>query len=248
MIRACAAVLVFLALWQAACAITGMDPLVLPAPSDIAGALWDDRALLWDDLLVTAGEVILGLAAAAVFALACACAIHLSRTMRQSVYPVLVASQTLPIPVVASLLVVWLGYDLGPKVAIVALVAFFPVVVATLGSLAGCDPAVSRMVSGLGAGRLRTFRLVEAPAMLPGVFNGLRVSVVLASIGAVFAEQSGSESGLGHAIQQALPQLMMSRAWAAVAVLCAFSLLLFWLIGLVETRVLPWVGVQGSKA
>lgn len=248
MIRALIALAVFLGIWQLACAVSGIDPLVLPSPTDIATALWNDRQLLLEGLLVTAGEVAAGLLAAAAFALLCAFAIHLSKTMRQSVYPVLVASQTLPIPVVASLLVVWLGYDMGPKVAIIALVAFFPVVVSTLGALASSDPQLTRIVRSLGAGRLKAFMLVEAPMMLPGVFDGLRISVVLAAIGAVFAEQAGSESGLGHTIQQALPQLMMARAWAAVAVLSAFSIILFALIGIIERLTIPWARVQGSGA
>ncbi len=247
MIRALIAVIVFLGIWQLGCAVSGIDPLILPSPTDIATALWHDRSLLFSDLAVTAGEIVTGLLAAGVFALMSACAIHLSRTMRQSVYPVLVASQTLPIPVVASLLVVWLGYDMGPKVAIIALVAFFPVVVSTLGALASVDPELTRIVRSLGASRLKAFVLVEAPAMVPGVFDGLRISVVLAAIGAVFAEQAGSESGLGHTIQQALPQLMMARACAAVFVLSAFSLLLFALIGVIERFTVPWARVQGSK-
>ncbi|MCX6390577.1 MAG: ABC transporter permease [Solirubrobacterales bacterium] len=247
MIRAVLVAAVLLGAWELYCRLSGIDPLVLPAPHQVVAALWNDRSLLASDLLSTAGEVAAGLVAALLFALLAAISIHLSRTMRRSLYPVLVASQTLPIPVVASLLVVWLGYDLGPKVAIIALVAFFPVVVATLGALAKTDPELPRLVRALGAGRARTFWLVEAPAAIPGAFDGLRIAVVLSVIGAVFAEQAGSESGLGHTIQQALPQLLMSRAYAAVIVLSALALALFGLIGLIERLLVPWARVQGSQ-
>lgn len=245
-LRALAALAVLLAAWQAGCAIRDVDPLVLPAPTDIGEALWRDRSLLADALAVTASELVLGLIVALAVSVLAACAIHLSDTLRTSVYPLLVASQTVPIPVIASLLVVWLGYDLGPKVAIVALVAFFPVVVGALEGLAGVDPELPRLARSFGAGRLRCFTLVEAPAALPGALSGLRIAVVISVIGAVFAEQSGGDSGLGFVIQQALPQLLTARAWAAVAVLAVLALLAFAAVGAVQRRLVPWARLRES--
>lgn len=244
--RATLALAVFLAVWQAWCAISGVDPLVLPAPTEIADSLWSDRSLLAEALLVTASELVLGIALALLVSLAAAFAIHLSSLLRSSVYPLLIASQTVPIPVVASLLVIWLGYDIGPKVAIVALVAFFPVVVATLEALASVDPELPRLVDSFGAGRLRRFRLVEAPAALPGALAGMKIAVVISVIGAVFAEQSGGDSGLGFVIQQALPQLLTARAYAAVFVLAGLALACFAAIGALQSRLIPWARLRES--
>lgn len=226
--------------WQLYATYGSVDSLLLPSPAEVADALWTDRALLWDDFKVTAGEVLLGILVAAVAGLACAIAIHLSPTLRRAVYPLLVASQTIPIPIVASLLVVWLGFDLAPKLVIIGLVSFFPIAVTTLDALAGVDPELRKLMTTLDASRLTTFRLVELPAALPGLFSGAKIAVAVAVIGAVFAEQSGSSSGLGHLIQQAVPQLLTARAYAAVLILSTFAIALFGLLALAERYALPW--------
>jgi putative hydroxymethylpyrimidine transport system permease protein len=226
--------------WQLYASYGNVDPLLLPSPAQVASALWDDRELLWDNFKVTAGEVLLGILVAAVAGLACAIAIHLSPTLRRATYPLLVASQTVPIPIVASLLVVWLGFDLAPKLVIIGLVSFFPIAVTTLDALAGVDPELRRLMRTLDASRLRTFRFVEAPAALPGLFSGAKIAVAVAVIGAVFAEQSGSSAGLGHLVQQAVPQLLTARAYAAVLILSTFAIVLFGLLSWAERRVLPW--------
>ncbi|HEY4278382.1 MAG TPA: ABC transporter permease [Conexibacter sp.] len=242
-IRILPALLIVLALagaWELYADLGNVDSLLLPAPHEVATSLWQDRALLWSNFLTTAYEVLLGIVVAAVAGLACAVAIHLSATLRRAVYPLLVASQTVPIPIVASLLVVWLGFDLAPKLVIIGLVSFFPIAVTTLDALASVDPEQRRLMRTLDASRLRTFRFVEAPAALPGLFSGAKIAVAVAVIGAVFAEQSGSSSGLGHLVQQAVPQLLTARAYAAVLILSAFAIALFGLLTLAERVALPW--------
>ena len=167
-------------------------------------------------------------------------AIHLSRTLRRATYPLLVASQTIPIVIVAPLLVAWLGYDLAPKLAIVGLICFFPVVVTTLDGLAGVDPDLRKLMRTLDASRLQTLRHVEAPAALPALLSGAKIAVTVAVIGAVLAEQAGSSDGLGHLILQSIPQFETARSWAAVVVLAAFAILLFGALALAERRLVPW--------
>jgi ABC-type nitrate/sulfonate/bicarbonate transport system permease component len=238
--RAVVLVLLLLAAWQAYAGLGGIDAFLLPAPTGVAGALWDDRALLWRNFAVTAGEVLLGIVVAVAAGLVSAVAIHLSLTLRRTAYPLLVASQTIPIVIVAPLLVAWLGYDLAPKLAIVGLVCFFPVTVTTLDGLASVDPDLRKLMRTLDASRLQTFRLVEAPAALPALFSGARIAVAVAVIGAVLAEQAGSSEGLGHLILQAIPQFETARAYAAVVVLSAFAIALFGALALAERSLLPW--------
>jgi putative hydroxymethylpyrimidine transport system permease protein len=242
------ALLVLLAVvggWEAYASLGGVDELLLPAPSAIAAALVDDRALLWSNFTVTAREIGLGIAAALVLGLACAVAIHLSRSLRRALYPLLVTSQTIPIPIVAPLLVVWFGYDLTPKIVIVALVCFFPIVVPTLDALDRVDADLRKLMRSFGASRWQTFRLVEAPAALPGLVTGAKLSLAFAAIAAILAEWSGSENGLGHLVLQALPQFETARAYAAVLILAAFSVALFGALSLAERRLLPWA--KGSR-
>jgi putative hydroxymethylpyrimidine transport system permease protein len=226
--------------WEAYARLSGVEPFVLPPPSAVATALVDDRALLWSNFAVTAGEIVVGIAAAVVLGLACALLLHFSPAARRGVYPLVVGSQTVPIPVVAPLLVVWFGFGLTPKVAIIALVCFFPIVVPTLDALGRVDADLRKLMRSFGATRWQTFRIVEAPAALPGLFTGVKLSVAVATIAAVLAEQSGSVNGLGRLVLQALPQFETARAYAAVLLLCAFAVLLFVLLTLAERRLLPW--------
>ena len=226
--------------WELYADLGGIDQFLLPAPSDVAASLWTDRGLLWDNFTVTAGEVLLGIAVALVAGVLCAVVMHFSRTTRRTAYPLLVASQAIPIVIVAPLLVVWLGYDLAPKLAIVGLICFFPVVVTTLDGLAGVDPDLRKLMRTLDASRLQTLRHVEAPAALPALLSGAKIAVTIAVIGAVLAEQAGSSNGLGHLILQSIPQFETARSWAAVVVLAAFAIVLFGALALAERQLVPW--------
>jgi ABC-type nitrate/sulfonate/bicarbonate transport system permease component len=233
-------VLALLGAWEAYARLGSVDEFLLPAPTQVGEALVDDRSLLWTNFTVTAGEVALGILVALVLGLACAVAIHFSPALRRALYPLLVGSQTIPIPIVAPLLVAWFGFDLTPKLAIVALVCFFPIVVPTLDALGRVDPDLRKLMRTFGASRWQTFRMVEAPAALPGLFTGAKLSVAIATIAAILAEQAGSEQGLGHLVLQAIPQFETARAYAAVLILSAFAVALFGLLALAERRLLPW--------
>ncbi len=232
-----------LAIWQLYATSGRVDALLLPAPSDVVGALGDDRALLWRNFLVTAQEMALGLLLAAVVGPAIAVAVHLSERVRRTAWPLLLGSQTIPIVLVAPLLVAWFGFDTRPKVIVVALVCFFPITVSVADGLRSADPDQLKLLRSLGAGRLARLRWVELPTALPALLTGTRLAVGVAAIAAVLAEQAGGDAGrggLGQTTVQAVAQLETSRAYAAVVVLTAFSLLLFAGVGLLGRRIAPW--------
>ncbi len=233
-------VAVLLGGWELYADLGGVDDFILPAPSQIATALWDDRSLLWSNLLVTAQEVGLGILVALVLGFVLAVALHFSGALRRGVYPLLVASQAVPIVIIAPLLVVWFGFGIVPKLAIIALVCFFPVVVTTLDALRAVDPDQLKLMRTLDATRWQAFRWAEAPAALPAALSGAKIAVAIAVIGAVFAEYAGSSEGLGHLMLQAIPQLETARAYAAVVLLAAFAVLLFCALALAERRLVPW--------
>jgi putative hydroxymethylpyrimidine transport system permease protein len=230
----------FLGAWEAYAGLADVDDFILPAPTDVGRALVDDRALLWDNLLVTAQEVGLGILAALVLGAGLAVALHFSGVLRRGVYPLLVASQAVPVVVIAPLLVVWFGFGILPKLVIIALVCFFPIVVTTLDALAKVDPDQLKLLRTLDASRWQAFRWAEAPAALPAALSGAKIAVAVAVIGAVFAEYAGSSEGLGHLMLQAIPQLETARAYAAVVLLAAFAVLLFAALALAERRLVPW--------
>jgi len=232
--------LALLGVWEAYAQFGAVAPILLPAPSAILTALYDDRALLWSNFTVTATEIGVGMLIALVLGPACAVAIHLSRALRRALYPLLVGSQTIPIVLIAPLLVAWWGFGVGPKVAIVALVCFFPIVVPTLDALHRVDPDLRKLMRTFGASRWQTFRMVEAPAALPGLLTGAKLSVAVAAIGAVLAELAASDAGLGNLMIKAIPSFETARAFAAVLILSVFSVALFGLLALAERRLLPW--------
>ena len=232
--------LVLLGAWEVFVDAGGADPLILPAPHAIAKALYTDRSLLWSNFLVTAREILLGMALAAAAGLAFAVALHFSVTLRRAVYPLLIASQTIPVPMLAPVLLFWLGFGILPKLVVIAVVSFFSIVVATLAGLAAVDGDLIKLMRTFDASRARTFRHVEFPSALPGLFTGAKIAVVVAVIGAVFAEQTGSSSGLGFLFEQSIPQLLTARAYAAVVILSLFAIALFTLLTLAERLLLPW--------
>ena len=177
--------LVLLGAWEVYVDAGGADPLILPAPHAVAKAMYTDRSLLWSNFLVTAREVLLGMALAAIAGLGFSIALHFSRTLRAAVYPLLIASQTIPIPMLAPVLVLWLGFGILPKLVVIALVSFFSIVVTTLGGLAAVDPGLIKLMRTFDASRGSTFRHVEFPSALPGLFTGAKIAVVVAVIGAV---------------------------------------------------------------
>jgi putative hydroxymethylpyrimidine transport system permease protein len=226
--------------WDLAADALSIEPFLIPAPSDIAEALWADRELLAENGWVTLQEVVLGFGLALVAGLAFAAALHLSESLRRAFYPVLVASQTVPIIVIAPILVVWFGFGITPKLVIIALICFFPITVNTLDGLRSVDPDLIKLMRTLDAGRLRIFAGAEAPSALPYAFSGAKVAVAVAVIGAVFGEWSGSSSGLGHLMLQASAQLETARLFAAVVVLSIFAVSLFALLSLLERRIAWW--------
>lgn len=230
--------------WELYVDLGGVDSLVLPAPHQVARALYTDRGQLWSNFLVTAQEIVFGIAVGIAAALAMAVLIHFSATARRGVYPLLIASQAIPIPIIAPVLVFWLGFGILPKLVVIALVAFFPLVVTTLAALGTIDPSLIKLMRTFDATRVQTFREVELPSALPGLFTGAKLAVVFSVIGAVLAEQAGSSSGLGYLLTITASNFEIPEAYAAVAILSAFAIALFVALGAIERRALPWAYQQ----
>lgn len=233
-------VLALLGAWELYVDLGGVTSLVLPAPHTVASALYQDRATLWSNFLVTAQEIVFGIATGVAAALAMAVLIHFSATARRAVYPLLIASQTVPIPILAPLLIFWLGFGIAPKLVVIALVSFFPIVVCTLGGLETVDRDLLKLMRTFDASRATTFRHAELPWALPGLFTGAKLAAVFSVIGAVFAEQAGATGGLGYLLGILPGQLEFPEAYAAVAILSGFAIALFVALAAIERRALPW--------
>lgn len=233
-------VVVLLGVWEAVVRAGAVDELILPAPTSVARSLVEDFGLLGPDLAVTTLEAVAGLAAAVVAGAAVAVAMHLSEPARRALQPLVVGSQALPIPVLAAPLVLLLGFGLAPKIAIIALICFFPVTVNLFDGLRGTDPEQRKLLRALHATRWQRLRLLDLPAALPQAFTGLRIGAAVSVIGAVFAEWSGSDSGLGHSVLISSGQLESARTFAATTLLFALAITLYGAVSLAERRLLPW--------
>jgi ABC-type nitrate/sulfonate/bicarbonate transport system permease component len=236
---------VLLGAWETYVDLGGVDQFVLPAPHAIVSAAWGNAGLLWSNFRTTALEVLLGIGCALVAGFVVAIAIHLSRTLRRALYPLAVGSQAIPFVVVAPLLVFWWGFGVLPKLAVIAVICFFPVLVTTADALASVDPEQLKLLRTLEASRWQQFRFAEAPTALPAAISGVKITLAVAIIAAFIAETTtgstaGPSAGLGWEIVNDMTALQTPRAYAAVAVLTAFALLCFYALALAERRLAPW--------
>jgi NitT/TauT family transport system permease protein/putative hydroxymethylpyrimidine transport system permease protein len=235
-----AVLVALLAVWELVVRAGIVDALLLPAPSHVARSLWEDRSLLAPDLATTTWEVVVGLLASLVLGVALAIAMHLVPWVDRSLRPLVVGSQAVPIPVVAPVIVLILGFGLAPKILIIALICFFPVTIAIADGLRDGDPDARKLLRALHATRWQRLRFLDAPSALPSAFTGMKVAAAIAVIGAVLAEWSGSDAGLGHLLITANGQLETARAFAATALLMAEAVALYVLFAWLERRVVTW--------
>jgi putative hydroxymethylpyrimidine transport system permease protein len=217
-----------------------LEDFLVPSPAEIADALWENRDLLADNAWVTLREIVFGILAALLVGVGSAILMWRWRVLRDAAYPLIVATQTIPIVVISPILIVWFGYGITPKIVIVALICFFPITVNALAGLRSVDPDAVKMMRSLDASRWQQFRRLEAPTALPSLFTGIKISVVVAPIAAVFAEWAGSSAGLGHLIQSDTANFQVARQFATVVVLSAMALALIGLTALAERRVVRW--------
>lgn len=237
-------VAVLLGVWELYVELGSVDRLVLPAPHEVGGALWDNAGFLASNLKPTAEEVLLGIVLALGSGFVLAIAIHLSPVLRRAVYPLAVGSQAVPIAVIAVLLIFWWGFGILPKLVVITLICFFPVLVTTVDGLASVDPEQLKLLRTLDASRWQAFRFAELPAALPAAISGARIALTVAVIGAYIAESqtatTGAYAGLGHEIDADLTALQTSRAYAAAVVLFVFAIACFYTLALAERRLAPW--------
>jgi len=235
------AILVVLAgVWELWIQLGDVPKWQLPAPSAIAVELSDSRALLWDHTLVTLQEVALGFLAALAAGVIVAALITYSRVLESSIYPIVIASQTVPIIAIAPLLLIWVGYGIEPKIIIVALISFYPIAVNTVDGMKSVDPDMVRMMRTLGASRWQIFSKLQVPTSLPFMFSGIKIGISVSVIAAVISEWVGASEGLGYLITYSQPLFLTARVFAAIVLLSIMGISLFVLASVLERVMLPW--------
>ena len=235
------AILLFLFLvWEVSVRLADTPGWMLPPPSAILESFRTDYRLLLQHTRVTLIEVLLGFGLALVTGLVTGIAIDSSRILERAIYPLIIASQTIPMVALAPLMLIWFGYGLVPKILITALVGFFPIAVNSVDGLRSADREVIALLRSMGASRWTRFTIARVPAALPLIFSGARVAITFCVIGAVFSELVGSSEGLGYLMQRAASQFQTARVFASIFILAIMGIGLFALVTLIERLVLPW--------
>lgn len=243
-----ALVALVLAAWEIYVRVAGVSPIVLPGPVRILESLWEYRADAVRHAIPTLIETVLGFSLAVVLAIVAAALMDRAPAVRRALEPILVTTQTIPIVALAPLFLLWFGFGLAPKVLVVVLVTFFPIVVALLDGFRSAPPEAEDLLRSYGASDGQAFRLLRWPSALPNLFTGLRISVVYAVIGAVFGEYVGAREGLGIWMQISANAFRTDLVFAAVVVTSALSLALYWGVAVLRRVVIPWApGVRAEE-
>lgn len=225
--------------WEFSVDIFDIKPYLLPSISSIGEALWQNREIIWSNSLVTLGEVMWGFLAAVILGVPIAALIFFVPIAKRTIYPFMIALQSIPKIGLAPLIVVWFGYGLSSKVIMAFLFAFFPIVISTLGGLGGVPAHLEEHFRALRASGWETFWRLRVPSALPNFVDGCKVAMPLAVIGAIVGEFVGSNDGLGNLILMATGSSQTALTFAALAAVTALSLALFYIIELLG-RLVWW--------
>jgi len=234
------ALTVALAAWEAFVRLRDVPHYLLPPPSVIAQRLAEDPAFFARQGAVTLSGALAGFALGATIALLLAVAMAHSRFLERSLFPLAIMVKVTPIVAIAPLLAVWFGFGLAPKLFIVALIVFFPVMVNAVIGLRSVDPWALQYLRSLDASAWEVLLKLRLPSALPYLFAAFKVSIPLSVIGAVVAEWFSGDQGLGRVIQVANSNVDMPTAFAAVVSLAAMGIALYAAVSIIERRLLFW--------
>jgi ABC-type nitrate/sulfonate/bicarbonate transport system permease component len=226
--------------WELLTIITNADPRIYPAPSEVIAALLKHPAEILRNARITTIEMVVGFAVGAFVGIAIGIALAYSKLLRSAVYPWLIVSQTIPIPAVAAVLVIWFGFSILPKVLVVVLISFFPIAVSTIDGLKAVDPEMVRLMRTFGASRPRIFREVRIPVALPHIFTGAKVAATFSVLGAVFGEWVGAKGGLGYLLLLKNRAVNTDEVFAIIFALAILGVGFFGLIVGIERISIPW--------
>ncbi|WP_312796341.1 ABC transporter permease [Tianweitania sp.] len=235
------AIAALLLAWQLYADLSGISATTLPSPTRVAQQAWIQKRALFDNALPTIRATVLGFACSLTTAFILSILMDFSQPLRRALFPVFIISQTLPLVAIAPLGVLWFGFGLVPKIMLVALVTFFPMLVALVQGYEATEKEIAQLLQSMGASRWRTFWLARLPSALPFFFAGLRISITYAVVGAIFAEYAGAAKGLGIYILNAKNNFRPDLVLAAVGVSATLTLVLFGITVLVQRLAMPWL-------
>ncbi|TYS15017.1 ABC transporter permease [Rossellomorea vietnamensis] len=233
-------ILFFLILWQLGAALYN-KPFILPTPAEIAAELWELKVvLLIKHLPATMAIILIGLAFSVAIGIILAVLMNFSKSAKRAFYPILIASQTIPVIALAPIFVLWFGYSIWSKIVVTVLITFFPITVSTFDGLRSVSKDLKELMLTMGAGKREVFLKLSVPSALPHFFSGLKVAVTLSVIGAAIGEWLGAEAGLGYFSRRMMTQFNGAAVFAPIVLLSIAGIVLFLLVTLCENIFLKW--------
>ena len=233
-------VIVLLAAWQLISSSGIVPSFMLPSPLRVAAALAADFPLLMRHLMHTLLEAMSGLAAAVAASFILAVLMDSNKFLKQSITPLLLLTQTMPVIAIAPLLILWMGYGSSPKIVLVFLTCFFPMTIGLLGAFSQADNDALRLLQSMGAARWQLYRYIKIPQGLPAFFSGLKISASYSIIGAVIAEWLGGSAGLGVYMIRVRRSYSFDKMFAVILLISVLSLVLIKLVSMAEKAIMPW--------
>lgn len=234
-------VAVVIGIWYGLSAGGVLNEFTLPTPTSVADSIVSDWGqVYWPHFKTTMTEILLGLVIGIALGVLIGVGIGLQKTLRTALYPLVVASQSLPVLALAPILVIWLGFGIAPKIVIVVQIIFFPVTVAVIQGLASVSSEVLVFGRSLGASSWTLFWKARVPATLPYFFSGLKIASSYAAVAAVIAEWTGADSGLGSLMLRANADFNTPVVFGSVVIVTFIGLALFGIVSILERKVTPW--------
>lgn len=235
------ALCVLITAWEFYCRFSGISAATLPSPLQVLLQAWANRQALWSNTKPTIRATFFGFSLSIASAFLLSIAVDFSPLLKRMLFPIFIVSQTLPLVAIAPLVVLWFGFGLLPKILLVALVTFFPMLVALAQGYAATEREIEDLLASMGASRWKRFLLARLPSALPYFFAGLRISVTYAVVAAIFAEYAGAAKGLGIYMLNAKNNFRPDLVLAAVLVSSLLTLVLFGATRLVQRVLAPWI-------
>jgi len=233
-------------LWEVLVRALNVEEWFLPPPSLIFNELFSSYKIIFDHFLTTFTEVVVGLILSAVIAINIAIVIFFFKNLEKSIYPLLIASQTIPVITLSPLLLVWFGPNILSKIIIVIIISFFPIIVNFLDGLKSVDAEMIKMSEQFGASKIQIFYKIQVPYSFPYFISGMKIASVSSVIGAVVGEWVGASSGLGWLIKISSPQFLTERVFASIFVLSFLAIALFLFFYYLEKLVLKKYPIRGG--
>ncbi len=233
-------VILFVFLWEALVRIFSLPFYILPPPSEVFMTFYRNFGLLMHHTFVTLKEIVLGIILALILSFPLAILMFFKKSLERAFYPLLIASQAIPVFAIAPLLVYWFGYSIISKVIMATLIVFFPITLNLLQGIKDADQDLVDLLWIAGASKWQILWKVRFPWALPFIFAGLKIGVSVSTIGAIIGEWVGSTEGLGYLMLHANAQLRIALIFASLIILSVIGLLLFYGVELLERILIPW--------